>query len=431
VKYILFLIPLLLQAVTIDGYLFDNTLHTPIANAEIIDKNQIVYSDNNGKFSIDSEDYLLHVKKVGYRPYEYNTATDELSDKLYLEPITVKALYLNFWAARKNSKTLQRIFDIIDTTEVNAIIIDVKNEAGLTSYKTSVKKASLIGAHYKRGIKDIETFMKKLKERNIYLIARVVVFKDDLLVSKHPEKGLKRLNGTIFKSRDKMSWVDPSDRSNHAYVLKIAKDAARVGFDEINFDYVRFPANTKLDYSVRSCQTNRVNAIESFLKEAKKELSPHGVFISADTYGEVCWKDTDTNIGHTITSLAKYSDYIAPMLYPSGFARGTMGFKDPTDHNFEIIYRSIKNMHKHIDPIRVRPWLQAFKDYAHDKKRYKKKELYDQIRASVAADTNGWMFWNPSSRYSNIGLQEMLIQVEGKKVECKGNGLKTYAYCED
>ena len=429
-KYIFLLLPIFLQAATIEAQLFDLTLHTPIKNAEIIDSTHIVHSNSKGKFSINSDDFLLHVKKVGYRPYRYDLSTDEIPDKLYLEPINIKALYLNFWAARKNSKTLAKILKIIDNTDVNAIVMDVKSEAGLTSYKTSVKKAAQMGAHYKRGIKDIAPFIKKLKERNIYLIARIVVFKDNLLATKYPKLALRRLDGSIFKSRDKMLWIDPSLRSNHKYVLDIAKDAAKVGFDEINFDYVRFPASTLLQYSVKNSEENRIKSIESFLRDAKKELSPYGVFISADTYGEACWKSSDINIGHTITSLAKYSDYVAPMLYPSGFFKGTLGFKDPTDHNFEIIYRSIINMQNQIDPIRVRPWLQAFRDYAHDRKRYKKEQLFEQTRASVASSTNGWMFWNPSSRYSDIGLEEMLIETKNASILPLSHGKNSYNYCQ-
>ena len=392
--------------------IYDSLTHKPIEDAMVIDGDHRSYSDASGRYHISSDNHLLHVKKIGYRPFHLNRSEDGSGDDIYLEPINVKALYLNFWGARLGSKTLDYILEMVDTTDINAVVVDVKNESGLTSYKTSVDRANRMGGYVRRGIKDIKRFMAEMKRRHIYLIARVVVFKDDLLVEKNPEIALKKLDGSIYRNRDKMAWIDPSIGHNYDYVLQIAKDAAKVGFDEINFDYVRFPANAKLQYAIAPTPENRVLAIENFLKEAKDALEPMGVFISVNTYGQVCWSRDDSNIGHTIASLAKYSDYIAPMLYPSGFHSGTLGFKDPTNHNYTIIYRSIKQMHNYIEPQRVRPWLQAFRDYANDKKLYHKEQLFEQVRASVDANTNGWMFWNPSSRYSNIGLKEMLFDID-------------------
>ena len=410
----------MLFGMKIEGTVYDGVTHLPIKGARVIDSHHSVLSHSDGSYLFNSDDYLLHVKKVGYRPYHLNRSEDGISDDIYLEPIKVKALYLNFWGARLGSKTLDYILKMVDDGEINAIVIDVKNESGLTSYKTSVIQANEMRGFVRRGIKDIDKFMALMKAHNIYLIARVVVFKDDLLVKHNPSIALKKPDGTPYRNRDKMGWIDPSIRDNYSYVLNIAKDAARVGFDEINFDYVRFPANPDLKYAVAPTPTNRVLAIEQFLYEAKSALEPLGVYISANTYGEVCWSSDDSNIGHTVSSLAKYSDYIAPMLYPSGFHKGTLGFKDPTNHNYDIIYRSIKQMHKYVDPNRIRPWLQAFRDYANDKKFYRKKELFEQVRAANGASTNGWMFWNPSSRYSNIGLKEMLKQVEPSH----------YSYCK-
>ena len=414
-KYLLLLLPIYLFSLPIEGTIYDSVTHIPIEGATIIDSQKSVYSNSRGSYAIESDDYLLHVKKVGYRPYHLNRSEDGTSDDIYLEPIQVKALYLNFWGARLGSKTLDYILKMVDDGEINAIVMDVKNELGLTSYKTSVTQANAMRGFVRRGIKNIDKFMAEIKRRNIYLIARIVVFKDELLVKNNPKLALKKPDGTPYRNRDKMGWIDPFVQKNYAYVLHIAQDAARVGFDEINFDYVRFPANADLEYAIEPTPHNRVLAIEQFLYEAKSALEPLGVFISANTYGEVCWSSDDSNIGHTISSLAKYSDYIAPMLYPSGFHRGTLGFKDPTNHNYEIIYRSIKQMHTYVAPNRIRPWLQAFRDYANDKKRYHKKELFEQMRAANAANTSGWMFWNPSSRYSNIGLKDMLDDIDPTK----------------
>ena len=197
-----------------------------------------------------------------------------------------------------------------------------------------------------------------------------------------------------------MAWVDPYDVRSHNYAISIAEEAAKVGFDEINFDYIRFPAKTGLKFSKENNQNNRIEAIGQFLDSAQQRLKKYGVYISVDTYGNILWtKDGDNNIGQTVKSLAKHADYLAPMLYPSGFARGSFGKKNPSSYPFIVIYRSIKHVENIIDPSRVRPWLQYFKDYAHTKMYYKKHEINEQVRASEKLNTNGWMMWSPSSKY--------------------------------
>jgi len=171
---------------------------------------------------------------------------------------------------------------------------------------------------------------------------------------------------------------------------------------------VRFPLKKDLIYKEPLNQTNRIKAITRFLKTANKALEPYNVYTSVDTYGYVCWNKHDTNIGHTIKSLAQHSDYISPMLYPSGFGAGILGFKNPTDHSYEIINESIKVAltKDDISPARFRPWLQSFKDYGFDRKFFRSKEISEQIKGAEDAQCSGWLLWNPSSRFSEKGLQD-------------------------
>jgi hypothetical protein len=141
------------------------------------------------------------------------------------------------------------------------------------------------------------------------------------------------------------------------------------------------------------------------LDEAQRQLRQYGVFISVDTYGNICWSDDDNGIGQTIESLAKHADYLAPMLYPSGFASGSFYFKYPAQHPYEVIFRSIKHIQPRIPSYKIRPWLQYFRDYTHTKKEYKRKEIQAQIQATKDVGTNGWMLWSPSSKYHKEFLQ--------------------------
>ena len=393
------------------GYILDKNSSKPISGAFINDSIQSVKSDENGSFSIDSNESKYFVKAYGYKPLSFSA--EQNSSIVKVESIFIKALYLTFWGASNNSKTLKKILKIIDETEVNAIVMDVKSEYGLTSFLTSFEQANSYGAHKQRTNRNIEKFMQVMKNKNIYMIARIVTFKDELQASNNPDYAIKKSDGEIWRNRDNMAWVDPFDKRSHDYTISIAEEAAKIGFDEINFDYIRFPAKLSLVFSEENTAQNRVKAIENFLLSAKNRLRKYGVFISVDTYGNICWVDGDSNIGQTISSLAKYADYLSPMLYPSGFAKGSFKFKYPSNHPYYVIYESIKNMESQIDTKRVRPWLQHFRDYAHEKKEYKKFEVNAQIRATKNSDSAGWMLWSPSSKY----FEDYFLKNNNKKEE--------------
>jgi len=369
----------------------------PINNTIVSDSKSSVKSDINGSFNIDTKETTLHVKAYGYRPYTINTDTNISTIKL--QALHVEALYLSFWHVSNNSNRLKEVLEVIEKSNLNTIVVDVKNEYGSTSFLTSFKQANKYGAHKKRTNRDIKKFMQVMKSKKIYTIARIVTFKDELQASNNPDYAIKKEDGSIWRNHDNMAWVDPFDKRSHKYTIAIAEEAAKVGFDEINFDYIRFPAKDGLILAKENTQKNRIEAISDFLKLAQNRLRKYGVFISVDTYGNVCWSKDDNGIGQTVESLSKYADYLAPMLYPSGFASGSFFFDYPADNPYAVIFRSIKNIKDRIDTARVRPWLQYFKDYAHKKRLYKKNEVQAQIRAANDANTSGWMMWSPSSKY--------------------------------
>ncbi|MBU0720601.1 putative glycoside hydrolase [bacterium] len=393
---ILFLQTLLFASFS--GVIIDQKTSLPINNAIVSDSVHSIKSDENGSFSINSDENIYHVKAYGYRPLSFST--DNSSRVIQVEPITVKALYLTFWAANTTSDRVKNIIEIIDTTNINAVVVDIKNEYGSTLYYTSFKQANSYGAHKKRTNRDIQKFMDLMKSKNVYTIARIVTFKDEIQALNNHDYAIKKENGKVWRNADNMAWVDPFDTRAHEYAISMAEEAAKVGFDEINFDYIRFPAKSGLVYSKENTQENRIKAIGDFLDLAQMRLRKYGVFISVDTYGNICWSvDSDNNIGQSVESLAQHADYLAPMLYPSGFASGSFYFKHPSEHPHAVIYRSIKNIQDQIDPKRIRPWLQYFRDYAHKRREYKKFEVQEQIRATQDINTSGWMMWSPSSRY--------------------------------
>ena len=397
-KFLLLLLPSFLLA-SFSGILVDKNSLQPIKNALVINGSITTKSDLHGSFTIENNTSTLHIKAYGYRPLEIET--ESRKKRFTLEPIKVKALYLTFWGASNNSGTLKNILKLIEETQANAIVVDVKNAFGSTSFLTSFKQANRYGAQKHRTNRNIQKFIATMKQHHIYTIARIATFKDEIQASHNPKYALKRKdNGLIWRNDDNMAWVDPFDKRSHNYTIRIAEEAAKVGFDEINFDYIRFPAKSGLRFSKKNNQKNRVRAIESFLDSAKERLQPYGVFISVDTYGNILWsKKDDSNIGQTLLSLTQHSDYIAPMLYPSGFAYGFFHVKYPADHPYTVIYKSLKHIENRVNLARVRPWLQYFRDYTAHRRFYKKFEIQEQIRAAKNLHTNGWMMWSPSSKY--------------------------------
>jgi hypothetical protein len=180
-----------------------------------------------------------------------------------------------------------------------------------------------------------------------------------------------------------------------------------MGFDEIQFDYVRFPDSRDLRFAMPNTEENRVAAIGGFLQAARKRLAPHNVFLSADIFGYVAWNMNDTYIGQDLATLADAVDYISPMLYPSGFQFGIPRVPDPVQQPFAIVQRTLQRAiaRTGISPLRFRPWLQAFRDYAFDRRLFDADEVRAQINAADAVGSDGWMLWNPRNTYTADGLR--------------------------
>jgi hypothetical protein len=218
---------------------------------------------------------------------------------------------------------------------------------------------------------------------------------------------VKTAGGRIWHDRENLAWIDPSKREAWDYNISLAVEAAQSGFDEIQFDYVRFPDAPGLRFSVPCTEENRVGAVAGFLAEARRRLLPYNVFLAADLFGYVSWNIDDTKIGQKLEEVTPVLDYISPMLYPSGFKFGIPGYRIPVAHSYEIVYLSLKKAQDrtHLPPLRFRPWLQAFRDYAFDKRQFNGEEIREQINAAEKFGSNGWMLWNPRNIYTTDGLE--------------------------
>ena len=384
--------------------LLDSKTLAPIEGAKSVIGTSYYKSDANGSFHIDIPVTELEVKAPGYTT---RTITLDANRTILMEPFDIKALYLSFWAAG-TKKFTSRIFKLIDETEINAVVIDVKNEYGFISYPGSVPEARAAGAYETVRIREMGAFLKRLKEKGIYTIARIVVFKDDRLATHRPDLALHDQSGAVWRNGEDIGWSDPFLEEVHDYNIAIAVEAAKEGFDEINLDYIRFPGAGRLRYAKRNTKKNRVAAIDAFLGKMQRALDRTGVMISLDTYGYVCWNENDTGIGHQLADMGRYADYLSPMLYPSSYHLGIPGYEESLKHIYRLIHDTLQEGYRRtlIPRRRFRPWLQTFPDYAFDKRKFGGWEIREQINAAEDFNASGWMLWHPGSYFYPHGLKK-------------------------
>jgi hypothetical protein len=383
----------------------DRNTGQAVEGAAVVLDGKTLTADDQGLFSISNSEGggKLSVKAIGYNRLE-QVLTDPLpaeTIEVRLAPLTPKALYLSFYGV--GSKALRDpALKLIEETELNALVIDVKGDRGMIPYRSSVQLAAEVGGQRIITVRGIDALLASFKEKGIYTIARIVVFKDDLLATARPDLAVKTPAGDLWRDREHLAWVDPFRQEVWNYNIQIAEEAAKLGFDEIQFDYVRFPDSRSPRFSQPSTEETRVKAIAAFLQQAKARLAPYNVFVAADIFGYVCWNLNDTDIGQKLDPIAAAVDYLAPMLYPSGFQFGIPGYRNPVQNPYEIVYLSLKKAQERlkISPVRFRPWLQAFKDYAFDRRQFNGKELRDQISAAEKFGSQGWMLWNPGNQYT-------------------------------
>ena len=386
------------------GQVVDGETGRPIAGAHVTIDHDVVLTDADGTFRSTHAGDAVRVRAPGYRRQE--VATRALSAPVKLARFAPRAVYLStFGIGHKGLRT--QALELIRTTELNAVVIDVKGDRGLVSYRSAVPLATEIGAQAVITISDPSALLAELKQKGIYAIARIVVFKDTPLAEHRRDLAVKAGADRVWRDREGQAWADPFRREVWEYNIALAVEAAAHGFDEIQFDYVRFPDAEGLAYAQPSTATNRVRAIEGFLAEARRRLVPHNVFLAADVFGYVCWNLTDTGIGQTLEALVTHLDYVSPMLYPSSFQFGIPGYRHPVSHPYEIVSLTLGRARDRtgLPPVRFRPWLQAFRDYAFDRRAFGATEIRAQIDAAERFGSSGWMLWNPRNVYSRDGLE--------------------------
>ena len=305
---------------------------------------------------------------------------------------------------------LEKILGIIEATEVNSVVIDVKNDIGLVAWKSDIEIVNTVGSNWNTPMKNFNVLMDYLKSKEVYTIARIVAFKDPYFAENKPDHSIQLSAGGVYKDKAGFAWVNPFDEYVWKYVVAISQEAALRGFDEIQYDYIRFPDNAKYYNEITTFPgrngRDKDEAIEDFLIFAQKALEPYHVHVSADVFGVIThsWDDKPEDIGQTWRKITNNTEYISPMVYPSHYGTGYYGFDVPDQHPYEIIqYASREAIERNAaqrKPAIIRHWYQGFtapwvKGYI----LYEEDAIQKQIIAGVELGLDEYIIWNSGNTY--------------------------------
>ncbi|MES3005147.1 MAG: putative glycoside hydrolase [Patescibacteria group bacterium] len=322
-------------------------------------------------------------------------------------PDAVKGIYMTSWVASRNDLR-SALVELIDTTELNTVVIDIKDYTGKLTLPIQNPELKKYGSEEIRA-KDLKEFIATLHEKGIYVVARIAVFQDQYFVKYRPELAVKNLAGTaVWKDRKGISWIDPGSKEYWDYIFLVVEESYNIGFDEINFDYIRFPSDGNMKDISYPFSTNieRTVVLENFFKYMDDKLAIYpDLKTSADLFGMVTNATGDMGIGQLLETALPYFDYIMPMVYPSHYPPNFQGYKNPAAHPYEIIHFSMKSAVDRAEAFasttgktvaEMRPWLQDF-DLGAD---YGPVEVRAQIIATYDVGLDSWILWSASNKYT-------------------------------
>ncbi len=331
-----------------------------------------------------------------------STAAVEISSNPATLAPSVHAIHLTASAAG-SKKYRQKLDKMFQETILNAVVVDLKDEGGEV-YVPGVNAVERAGA-YRREIPDLASWISDLKKRHIYTVGRIVVFKDNILPRKTPSLGVHNNNGDLWFDRKHGTWLDPYNRDAWRYILLIALEASKLGFDEIQFDYLRFPTDGPLlqtRFSKPYSRNAASQALVDFLAQARQLLHPMGAKISIDVFGLTTSVNTGMGIGQLIVPMAEQVDFVCPMTYPSHYARGEYGIANPNDQPYRTVSLAMHGALKTLGPQgreKLRPYLQDFSLKGRGIP-YRSKEVRAQIQAAADAGVANWTLWNAICHYT-------------------------------
>lgn len=345
-------------------------------------------------------------------------------------PENVKAVYTTGWVMG-TKKIRESVITALKENGYNAVVIDIKDEAGQLSYDSSVQTAIDIKASQKM-ISNITDVINELKAEGFYVIGRIVTFKDPLYASKVSSIAYKTSDGSVWKDYNGNAWPNPYNTSSWDYPIALAKEAAELGFEEIQFDYIRFPSSegktSTISYGFDRDTKTKSDMIAGFLEKVMKELEPYDVVVSADVFGITTKRDGDfENIGQDFSRISSIVDVVCPMVYPSHYYYNEYKIAKPDKNPYEIVYYSMedaferydsyKNLHSgdstNIKLAKFRPYIQDFTASwlgSGNYLVYGDKEVTKQIQALYDLGIYDFCLWDPSNKYCYTAINDAVIK---------------------
>ena len=324
-------------------------------------------------------------------------------------PNVVRGLYVNRWAAL--GQRMGELINLAKSTEVNALVIDVKDDRGFVLYKSRVPLATQIGADTTRPMSKarVRATLDTMIAHRIYPIARIVVAKDPLLARAKLDWAIKRKQDLQpWLDKNGNPWLDPHQRGVWQYAADLAKEAYDLGFSEVQFDYVRFPDEKRLVSETTYPLANgriRAQVIRDQLGFLRSKLHPDSIPVTIDVFGLTATDTTDMGIGQKWEMFVDKADVVLPMVYPSHFAPGTYKLGNPNAHPYATIDHALKDMKRRSAGIaaaaKVVPWYQ---DFTLGAPHYYSEQIRAQMKAGYDNGFQSWILWNPGSRYTQSAL---------------------------
>jgi hypothetical protein len=327
----------------------------------------------------------------------------------FTRPGAVKALYVNAWAF--GSSRLWQLVRLVDSTDVNALVVDVKDDTGCMLYRSNVPTARAIGADQCARTNDVQLRLDTLHAHGIYAIARIVVAKDPLLAERKPSWSVRARGGGLWRDRIGSAWVDAYNDSVWVYAAELAREAVGLGFGEVQFDYVRLPDEPRARMATAIFPARREgesarDVVRRQVRLLAALVRPLGVPVTFDVFGLTATVTGDLGVGQVWEDFVDVADVVLPMVYPSHYTRGAFGFQSPNAHPYSVVRLALADALARTGSqgaAQIRPYLQAF-TLGRRLPRYTPAEIQAQIRATQDAGIDSWVLWNPRSVYQRAAL---------------------------
>jgi hypothetical protein len=344
------------------------------------------------------------------------TSVSAAAKVTFKKPSFVHGIYLTAWAAG-SPRFMKKVYAMLDRTVVNSVVIDVR-DTGEMYFPTHIKLSDEVEGKQFLAIVKPEKLMAALSAHNVWPIARIACFRDNLVPKKHPEMAVQYADGRVWKDKSGHSWLDPYNKKNWQYIAETVEYAMDIGFPEIQLDYVRFPSEGKSSTQVFPAKgeygdpkAKPEDVIAAFATYIHDKVKARGVVFSADIFGIISSTRKDQGIGQELEKLAAPFDVISPMVYPSHFHKGEYGIADPNSSPSEIITKSLTDFKRRLPDKTVRPWLQDFSLGVH----YGPTQVLAQINAAKALGYTDWLLWNARNVYTESALLKKDVPAKSAK----------------